>query len=136
VRIWLTRAAARLAAGECRSASKAGMLTAVEVNACGDGAAASVELGNAGQVDGAVSEGLPDAASTIVPADMAQWCAPCLRQHAGRRASSLPGSRVANGPRQKKRTSKIESARRIWNSSYTTSAFPQQKICGGQVSSG
>jgi hypothetical protein len=51
--------------------------------------------------------------------DMAQWCAPWRRQHAGRPASSLAPSVAARGPKPKNRISEMESARRICNSWYT-----------------
>jgi hypothetical protein len=72
VRIWLMRAAVLLAAGEWRSASNAGMLACAEVSACGPVIVASVDPGNEGQVDGAVSPGVPEAASAIIPIAIAQ----------------------------------------------------------------
>lgn len=61
------RAAALLAAGEWCRAGKAAMLAGAEVSACGLVIVASVDPGNAGQVDGALSAGLPEAASAIIP---------------------------------------------------------------------
>jgi len=69
----------------------------------------------------------PEAASSIlaiIPEDMAQWCAPWRRQHAGRRASSLPGKATASGPSPKKRIKKMENPRRIWHRCYTKKGHP------------
>jgi hypothetical protein len=44
---------------------------------------------------------------------MAQWCAPCRRQQAGRLASWLASSADASGDSKKSRTRKMENPRRI-----------------------
>jgi hypothetical protein len=69
-----------------------------------------------------------DALSAIAAAmraDMAQWCVPWRRQQAGRPESCSAFSVAATGPRPKRRTKKIEKARRIWEPWYTT-----RGICG------
>ena len=75
VRIWLIRATARPAAGECGCASKTGRLTGAAVSACGPEVVAAVVPGNDGQVEGAVKAALPGVVSAIVvgvPLDIAQ----------------------------------------------------------------
>lgn len=81
-----------------------------------DDADAVAEPGKQGQVKGAVTMGLPEAPRTIcatIREDIAQWCAPCRRQHGGRRESSPVGRAAASGPRPKNTISRTESARLI-----------------------
>jgi hypothetical protein len=54
--------------------------------------------------------------AAIIPAMraiMAQWCAPCRRQQAGRLASSLASSVAVSGPSPKSRIIKMAKLRRI-----------------------
>ena len=44
---------------------------------------------------------------------MAQWCAPCRRQHGGKLASSLPSINADSGPSPKNSIRKMEKPRRI-----------------------
>jgi hypothetical protein len=59
VRIWLRRAAARPAAGECICASSAGRPMGEAVIAWGAQVVAAMVPGNEGHVEGAVRMGLP-----------------------------------------------------------------------------
>ena len=73
VRIWLRRAPARLAAGECGCASRAGRLATEAARMCDPAVVAAIARGNAGHVDGAVKMGLRDAASALAaPMPIAQ----------------------------------------------------------------
>ena len=60
--------------------------------------------------------------------DMAQWWTPWRRQQGGKRASSAAPSAAAKGPRAKKKTRKMERARRIWDSCYMSSWNPTLAI--------
>jgi hypothetical protein len=97
------------------------------VNASVVAAVAALNPGNKGQVKGAVRTGVEPVKALVIIAAMrmamAQWCAPCRRQHGGRLASSLAGITAASGPSQKNRIRKKERPRRIWNLWYTTSCF-------------
>jgi len=76
-------------------------------------------LGNKGQRDAVVKDGWPFegwAVCVVALSDMLQWCAPWRRQQAGRRASSLARKAATKGPSPRKRTRKMDTARRIWNS--------------------
>jgi hypothetical protein len=126
VQIWLRRAAARVDCLVCGCTSRAGWLTGTDAIACGAVVVALAVPGNSGQVAGAVKMALPGEASIIVAnmrADIAQWCSPWRRQHAGRLASSLAPSVAARGPKPNKKISEMDSARRICNSWYMNSWF-------------
>ena len=76
-------------------------------------------LGNQGQRDGAVKDSSPFEDWAICAAalsDMLQWCVPWRRQQAGKRASSLARRAATKGPSPRKRTRKMDTARRIWDS--------------------
>ena len=116
VRIWLRRAEARAAAGECGWARRAGRLADGATRACDGEVETHAAPGKAGQVDGDLTDVFFDAALAMAVAAsmvMAQWCAPWRRQQAGRDASSLAPSVAARGPSEKNRTSRMESARRM-----------------------
>lgn len=122
VRIGLIRAAAWPRAGECACVSRKGRLAADAASACDGAEVPPAKPGNNGQVIGAVSIGVdPGSACAIMAAicfAIAQWCAPCRRQHGGRRDSSLASISPVRGQRPKTRTSRMERARRI--STYAT----------------
>jgi len=77
--------------------------------------------GNNGQCDGAVNAAVRESSPAdcdAIDEDMAQWCAPWRRQHAGRDASSSWPKARASGPSPKARASTMERTRRIWESCY------------------
>jgi hypothetical protein len=112
VRIWLRRAAARDAAGECGSASNPGSPIFAATTACNGELATADSSGNSGQCEGA-RRLVCVLATASASADIPQWCAPWRRQQAGRRDSALAGSTAANGSTQYNRTSNKLSARLI-----------------------
>ncbi len=70
--------------------------------------------GNNGQVIGVCSVGvLLGIFIAAICIAIAQWCAPCRLQHAGKRESSLAASVPVRGHSPKNSTSRMENPRRI-----------------------
>ncbi len=83
-------------------------------------------VGYCGQWLGAVNAGVLRAAWIMrasIASDITQWCVPLRRQQAGNDASS-PSKAAASGARPKRRTNRMERARRISHSYYMNFGVP------------